>query len=57
MSADLFIAMLKRMMRRRSKPLFLVLDSLPAHKAKLVQDYVEASGQTGVVFLPATRRN
>jgi hypothetical protein len=25
-------------MRRRRKPLFLVIDSLPAHKAKLVRD-------------------
>jgi len=29
-----FVAMLKQIMRRRRKPLFLVLDSLPAHKAK-----------------------
>jgi hypothetical protein len=36
MSADLFVAMLKQIMRRRRKPLFLVIDSLPAHKAKLV---------------------
>ena len=34
MSADLFVAMLKQIMRRRRKPLFLVIDSLPAHKAK-----------------------
>src|SRR5215471_2447769 len=34
MTAALFIALLKTIMRRRREPLFLVLDSLPAHKAK-----------------------
>ena len=53
MSADLFVAMLKQIMRRRRKPLFLVLDSLPAHKAKLVRDYVEAmQGKLKLYFLP-----
>jgi transposase len=33
MSAELFVAMLKLIMRGRRKPLFLILDSLPAHKA------------------------
>jgi hypothetical protein len=41
MNADLFVAMLKTIMHRRRKPLFLVLDSLPAHKAKSVLDYAE----------------
>ena len=53
MSADLFVAMLKQIMRRRRKPLFLVIDSLPAHKAKLVRDYVEATdGKLQLYFLP-----
>jgi transposase len=53
MSADLFVAMLKQIMRRRRKPLFLVIDSLPAHKAKLVRDYVEATdGNLKLYFLP-----
>jgi transposase len=30
-------------MRGRRKPLFLVLDSLPAHKAKRVRDHVEST--------------
>ena len=53
MSADLFIAMLKQIMHRRRKPLFLVLDSLPAHKAKVVRDYVETTrGKLELHFLP-----
>jgi transposase len=53
MSADLFVAMLKQIMRRRRKPLFLVIDSLPAHKAKLVRDYVETTdGKLKLHFLP-----
>ena len=53
MSADLFVAMLKQIMRRRRKPLFLVIDSLPAHKARLVSDYVETTkGKLKLYFLP-----
>src|SRR5262249_36386092 len=44
MSADLFLAMLKLIMRGRRRPLFLIIDSLPAYKAKVVLDYVEATG-------------
>jgi len=53
MSAELFIAMLGHIMRRRKKPLFLILDSLPAHKAKVVQNYVNSSGgKLELYFLP-----
>ena len=53
MSAELFVALLKHIMRRRRKPLFLVLDSLPAHKAKMVRDYVESTnGKLELHFLP-----
>ena len=53
MSAELFIEMLKVLMRRRRKPLFPVLDSLPAHKAKIVQDYVVSTrGKLEFHFLP-----
>jgi transposase len=53
MTAELFVALLKHIMRRRRKPLFLVLDSLPAHKAKLVRDYVESTnGKLELHFLP-----
>jgi len=53
MSADLFVAMLQLIMRHRRRPLFLILDSLPAHKAKVVLDYVEATkGKLKLFFLP-----
>src|SRR5215470_8567540 len=53
MSAELFVAMLKLIMRGRRKPLYLILDSLPAHKAKVVHDYVEATdGKLKLFYLP-----
>src|SRR5262245_43514556 len=53
MNADLFLAMLVQLMRHRKKPLFLILDSLPAHKAKVVQDYVKSTGgKLQLYFLP-----
>ena len=53
MSAELFVAMLAQLMRYRKKPLFLILDSLPAHKAKVVQNYVKsAGGKLELYFLP-----
>lgn len=53
LNAELFIGMLKALMRRRKKPVFLVLDSLPAHKAKIVQDYVASTdGKLEFHFLP-----
>ena len=53
MTAELFVALLKALMRGRRRPLFLVLDSLPAHKAKMVQAYVESTkGKLELHFLP-----
>ena len=53
MNADLFIGMLKVLMRGRRRPLYLVLDSLPAHKAKSVLDYVKSTaGKLEFHFLP-----
>lgn len=53
MSAELFVTMLKHIMKGRRKPLFLVLDSLPAHRARMVRDYVETTnGKLELHFLP-----
>ena len=53
MTAELFVELLKHIMRGRRKPLFLVLDSLPAHKAKMVREYVESTkGRLELHFLP-----
>jgi transposase len=52
MSAELFVAMLKTIMRHRRTPLYMVLDSLPAHKAKMVREYVESTnGKLELHFL------
>src|SRR5246500_2403180 len=53
MSAEVFVAMLGQLMRHRKKPLFLILDSLPAHKAKIVQNFVKSTGgKLELYFLP-----
>jgi transposase len=53
MTAELFVSVLKHIMRGRRKPLFIVLDSLPAHKARVVQDYVvSTNGKLELHFLP-----
>jgi transposase len=50
---QLFVQLLKRMMRSRTKPVHLVLDSLPAHKTKLVKAYVASTeGRLTLHFLP-----
>lgn len=43
LTAELFVRLLRRMMRRRAKPVHLVVDGLPAHKTKLVSDYVQST--------------
>ena len=53
MSAELFVAMLKLMMRGRRRPLYLIHDSLPAHKVKVVGDYVKSTNaKLKLFFLP-----
>jgi hypothetical protein len=49
----LFVELLKRLMHRRKKPLYLVLDSLPAHKKAVVKEYVASTeGRLTLHFLP-----
>ncbi len=53
LNAELFVSLLRRMMRRRSKPVHLVLDGLPAHKTTLVKTYVASTkGMLTLHFLP-----
>ncbi|HYD59405.1 MAG TPA: IS630 family transposase [Noviherbaspirillum sp.] len=53
LNADLFIVLLKKMMRYRRRPVHLVLDGLPAHKKVCVRDYVESTkGMLTLHFLP-----
>lgn len=53
LNAELFVDLLRRMMRHRKKPVHLVVDGLPAHKTKLVKDYVAStSGMLTLHILP-----
>ena len=53
LNAALFIQFLRDFMKRRRKPVYLVLDSLPAHKARSVAAYVESlKGRLLLHFLP-----
>jgi len=53
LNAELFIVLLKALMRNRKKPVHLVLDSLPAHKRADVREYVESTnGMLTLHFLP-----
>src|ERR1700686_537446 len=40
LNAELFVELLRQMMRSRKKRVHLVLDSLPAHKKAIVHEYV-----------------
>jgi transposase len=53
LSGELFVELLRQLMHRRKKPVRLILDSLPAHKTRLVRDYIESTkGKLSLHFLP-----
>lgn len=53
LNAELFVVLLKKMMRHRRRPVHLVLDSLPEHKKACVREYVESTkGKLTLHFLP-----
>lgn len=53
LTGELFIELLRKMMRHRSKPIHLVIDGLPAHKTTAVKRYVESTkGRLTLHFLP-----
>ena len=52
-NAQVFIAKLKAFMRNRARPVFLVLDGHPAHRANIVAAYVQSlKGRLELHFLP-----
>jgi transposase len=52
LNAELFVVLLKKMMRYRRTPVHLVLDGLPAHKKACVREYVESTkGKLTLHFL------
>jgi transposase len=53
LSAELFVSLLRRMMRNRVKPMHRVVDRLPAHKTALVKAYVASTeGRLTLHVLP-----
>src|ERR1700756_2110971 len=60
LNAESFVSLLRRMMRRRSRPVHLVVDGLPAHRTTLVKAYIASTkGRLTLHFLPgyAPERN
>ncbi|RWA46210.1 hypothetical protein AU476_36840 [Cupriavidus sp. UYMSc13B] len=43
MTAELFIELLKKMMKGRNRPVRLIVDGLPAHKKVNVREYIEST--------------
>lgn len=53
LNKDRFVAFLKSFMRGRKHPVMLVVDGHPAHRARVVRDYVQAQkGKLEIYFLP-----
>lgn len=53
LNGELFVELLKKMMYRRRKSVHLILDSLPAHKRTIVNEYVASTqGRLTLHFLP-----
>ena len=53
LTATTFVQFLKKFLRGRRQPVFLVVDGHPSHRAKLVQEYVQATqGRLELHFLP-----
>lgn len=53
LKADLFVTLLRKLMRGRRKPVHLVLDGLPAHKTARVHEYVTSTkGRLTLHILP-----
>ncbi|MDN0083886.1 IS630 family transposase, partial [Crenobacter sp. SG2305] len=52
-TATVFREFLKRLMIGAEKPVFVIVDGHPIHKAKLVRDYVESlEGKLNLFYLP-----
>lgn len=53
LNATVFLQLLKRFMRRRRKPVILILDRHPAHIAKMIAHFVQSQeGRLEIFFLP-----
>jgi len=57
LNGELFVELLAQIDASSKKPVYLIIDGLPAHKRTLVRDYVAATrGKLSLYFLPAMRR-
>jgi transposase len=53
LTGELFVQLLKNMMAERERPVYWVIDGLPAHKKALVRQYVaQTKGRLTLHFLP-----
>ena len=53
LTGELFVELLKQLMRKRRKPVRLIVDGLPAHKKAIVKEYVASTaGKLTLHFLP-----
>ena len=53
LTGELFVALLKKLMHRRKKPVHMVIDGLPAHKKAVVKQYVASTnGKLTLHLLP-----
>ncbi|WP_369673897.1 transposase, partial [Klebsiella pneumoniae] len=53
LTGDLFVALLKKLMKGRRRALHLIVDGLPAHKTKVAKQYVASTkGKLTLHFLP-----
>jgi transposase len=53
LTGELFVELLKQLMRKRRKPVRLIVDGLPAHKKAIVKEYVAiTAGKLTLHFLP-----
>ena len=51
--AKVFVEFLKRLMLNAEKPVFLIVDGHPIHKAKMVKSYIESlDGKLKLFYLP-----
>ena len=52
LNSELFVALLRRSMHRRRRPLSLIPDGLPVHRTRLVRDHVDSmAGNLSLHFL------
>ncbi|MDK2126967.1 IS630 family transposase [Parachitinimonas caeni] len=53
MNAGIFLDFLKRLMTGKSKPVYLIFDGQPIHRAKIVEEYVASTqGMLRLFYLP-----